>query len=623
MTRSSSVLPLARPLLRFIPLASWAIVIAGLYFAREVLIPISVATLLSFLLAPLVARLEKFGLRRMWATVFIVIIALGFIGALGYVVGNQFADLASKLPQYKGTLTQKVRNLKSGDHPTLGHVREALSDLSREIGELSPVAKPTAKADGDKISSDVNGISHGVGTASLPVADVVSTSSTAQPEGVPVRIMEMPTSYVDAFTAALTPLLSTIAVIALLTLFVFVMLLHLDDLRDRVIRLAGHSRIRLTTEALNEAGSRVSHFLIMQVSLNAAYGVIIGIGLGFIGIPNAILWGALTAVLRFIPYVGIVTAASLPVFLSMAIFHGWTHTALTLGLFAIVEIACFNVFEPLLYAKSTGISPVAVVVSAVFWTWLWGWMGLLLSMPLTVCVSVLGRHIPQLNFLHIILGNEPVLSLDERLYNRLLAGDLEGGRRLLRENSEDRSAASILDGILLPALSLAKQDRNDGSLSGDLERHVNNGVRYLLKDVLDTDADVAANKQTVSSSNSRKVMVVPAHDDSDELTAQMLVSLLGRKGHQAKMTYTKSLASELIEEVASFNPDVVVVCALSDTAVRHARYFCKRLREAQPDIRIITGLWAKSGSSTMASQSAATGFADGVVTTMGDAIAKV
>jgi predicted PurR-regulated permease PerM len=496
------------------PLAVWVVVVAGLYFAKEVLVPLALAVLITFLLAPIVTRLEKWRLGRVLSTVIVLLAVIGLVGGIGFVVANQFVDLAAKFPSYKQTLVHKVRMLRPAGDGTLGKARDALRDLGREVS--NDVSESTASTTTDATASTSSiattstvGISTPsaakraaqVGAARVdndprtpPPGAPIPPYGTSQPEvaPIPVKIVEGLSSPWDAIRSVLGPLFSILGTAALVFLFVLFMLLQREDLRDRVIRLAGQNRVKVTTEALDEAGHRVSRYLLMQLIVNVTYGVPIAVGLYFIGLPNAMLWGVLATILRFIPYLGPWIAATVPIILSVAVFDGWSHTFFTLGLYLAVELLSNNFMEPLLYGHTTGVSPVAIIVSAVFWTWLWGGVGLLLATPVTVCLLVLSKYVPQAGFLNVLLGDQPVLSPEARVYHRLLADDQDDAMEIAEKHLETRTLVEVYDEILIPALGMAERDRHEGELPVEKQKLIWTGMSEMVEAFADRwDADEA------------------------------------------------------------------------------------------------------------------------------------
>src|SRR5262245_38659888 len=388
-------------------LAAVAFVVAALRLAQDVLMPLAVAMLVSFLLAPLAKRLEHWLRRRALAVLVVVVLVTALLGGVGFVVGQQVATLAAALPEYRTNLIAKARALRV----TLGEVGEAAEDLEKLERDLSQQA---------------------------------ATDDPAERPAPKVEVVPARPGLVATIRALVAPILAPVGTLGLVAVFTIFILLQREDLRDRLIRLSGGGDLSLTTQALDDAGRRVSRYLLTTTLLNAIHGTVIGFGLAWIGLPNAFLFGLFSMLLRFIPYLGPWIAASLPLALSIAVFDGWTGALATAGLLAGVELLSNNVLEPWLYGHRTGLSPFGVIVSAVFWAWLWGPIGLLLAVPLTVCLVVLGRYVSRLEFLPILLADAPALSPEVRLYQRLLSGDEDQASALLEDAAKEMPLCEAL-----------------------------------------------------------------------------------------------------------------------------------------------------------------------------------
>src|SRR5690349_2799833 len=403
---------------RFILLASTCIIIAGLYFGREVLVPLALAILLSFLLTPAVRWLERLRIPRTPSVLIVVLIAVGFVGAIGYVVERQFVTIINQLPNYEDQLRAKVHAL--GSHG--GVFRKAEQEMKNITGATTQATTSAATVAGPTPPGEEAPGSGSHAPTTQPTPD----------NPLPVRLFPAasPLTVLRDFAETV---LNPLATAGLVLVFVIFMLLTREDLRDRMIRIVGHGRLNLTTQALDEASTRISKYLGALAIVNTAYALCTAGGLWVIGrflghgqgFPDVVVWGILVGLFRFVPYVGVWIGASFPLLLSFALFPGNAAFFATLGLFVVLEILVSQFIEPVWYGQSTGMSPLAVLVAAVFWTWLWGAIGLLLSTPLTVCLVVIGKYVPQLQFLDILLGDEPVLPPHVRVYQRLIAGDEE------------------------------------------------------------------------------------------------------------------------------------------------------------------------------------------------------
>ncbi len=441
---------------RRISFLTLVLITAALYFGRDVLIPLALAILISFILAPLVTRLQAIRLGRVPAVLLVVILVFGAVGALGWTMGRQLVSFAETLPRYEQNIRAKTSLLRGGGTAALDQARKTVEHFREDLG-VAPPPGSGARAGGEK-----------------------PRAASAAP--VPVTVVEPPESPLTVLRTTLVPLLGPLGTAGLVFIFVIFMLIQREDLRDRLLRLLGQGRLNASTQALDEAAQRVSRYLLMQSLINGGTGIAVGLGLFFIGVPNALLWGLFAAVLRFIPYVGPWVAASLPTLISLAVFPGWEKPLLTLGLFLLIELISNNVVEPLVYGSETGISTLGILVSAVFWTWLWGPVGLLMATPLTVCLVVIGRYVPQLQFLDVLLGDQPPLPLEAQVYHRLLAMDSEEAGALVEGCVQEKNVAELYDGVLIPALILAERDRHRGKLSPEREEFVASTVRDWIDD---------------------------------------------------------------------------------------------------------------------------------------------
>ena len=552
---------------RFTILASIGVVVAALYFAQAVLVPLALAVLFSFWLAPLVYRLEHLKLPRTVAVLATGIVVFGLLGGIAYIVDVQFSQFSHDLPNYVDKIQNKVDSIRTQARTEFSNILKA------------PPPKPAAQA------TDVN-----VPPTTEPITQNVET---------PLLIVE------DIGSKVLAPV-GTALLVFVFTIF---MLLQREDLRDRLIRLVGGSRITLTTQALDEAANRVSRYLLMQSMINGAVGLVVMLALWIIGMvngkpfPSPLLWGLLAALLRFIPYVGIWIAALIPLALSLA-FPGVAVAVETLTAYVLIELVASQVMEPLMFGFSAGIGTLSVLVAATFWTWLWGPIGLVLSTPMTVCLVVMGKYVPQLEFLSILLGDEPALEPSVRIYQRLISLDQEEAGDLAQEYARKMPLEELYDVVLLPALSMAKWDHHRDNLDDDRHAFVLQGIREIVDELGESRrAAPPPDEQTPASTghiNLPKgsvvnVVCLPAHDEADEIAALMFAQLLEFRGYSATTITTDQLASEMIATVERLKADAVCISALPPAAVTHARYLRKRLRAKFPDIGMVAGLWTLKG----------------------------
>lgn len=588
---------------RFVAIASICIVIAALYFGREVLVPLALAILLTFLLAPVVSRLERWHLGRVLSVIIVVALAFVVIGALGWLITVQAQDLGHQLGEYRTEITNKVHRI-GAKFSGIMRTRDAVERTVSAATTTRPAGAPPGPQ----------------GTSDNPSHVIVESQPAPSSSGGTFQRLY------DAL-ALLDPLFTAFLVVV----FVIFMLIQREDLRDRLIRLIGPTQLTTTTQALDDAAQRVSKYLVSQAMINGSYAVVIAGGLWLLGVKNAPLWGLLCGLLRFIPYVGVWVGAACPILLAFAISPTIWKPLEVLGLFLVVEIITANAAEPLIYGASTGVSSLAVLVAAVFWTWLWGGVGLLLSTPLTVCLAVIGKYVPQMEFLSVLLGDEPVLSPPERVYQRLLARDVEEPTELVEDYLKTRPLEEVYDEVLIPALRMAERDRHRGELTPDREAFIRQSMREILDDIRErrhSEAQAKAEAQTAAAANAAvatargeavpadgnghpekrepadgalpkgcvvNILCLPAHDENDEIAALMLADLLEARGYCAFTRSSDALASEMVEAVPNVEAQVVCVSALPPGAISHARYLCKRLHAKYPELRMVVGLWTSKG----------------------------
>jgi hypothetical protein len=402
-------------------------------------------------------------------------------------------------------------------------------------------------------------------------------------------------------------LLASALIVLVFTIF---MLIRREDLRNRLISLAGDGNLRLVTQTLDDASARVSRYLLLQFVVNTCYGIFIGTCLHFIGLPGALLWGVIVGTLRFLPYIGPPLGGIMPLLLSLAVFGGWTRPLIVLSLFVFTELIVSNLVEPFLYGIHTGISSLAILVAAIFWTAIWGPIGLVLSTPLTVCVLVVGRHVPRLRFLQILLGDEPALTPESRFYQRLLAMDHEEARQVLENDLEGKTLEELYDSVLIPALSLAEQDRHQNLLEDANQKFICQSTRELIDEFWEPRSEeraVGVDRGGLSiaaaarGGPSHKVLCVAARDEADEIVAIMLAQVLETAGHQA-LCIPLGTAAEMLAQVKDERPDVVCISALPPFAIPHARALYAKLRAQDSKLRIVVGLWNSTDDPTKVSR---------------------
>jgi len=551
-----------------------------LYLARDVLIPFALAILLAFLLAPASRRLERWKLGRVLSTLIVVALGFSLIGAVGYIAGTQAVSLAAKLPEYRKNISAKIRDLKKPGEGKIAQAQKAIKDLEKQ-------ADPTPR----------------------PPLQVTQT-----PESPYAQLIEFVTPFAK-------PLGTALAVIV----FTILMLLHRESMREKLIGLIGPRRINVTTQALDEASYRVSRYLLMQLVVNACFGIPFGIALYFIGIPNAALWGLLATLLRFIPYAGVWIAVSLPLVLAFAISDGWSQVAWVAGVFLTLELVLINIVEPLVYGRSAGLSPIAIILAALFWTLLWGPVGLLLATPLTVCVAVMGRYMPELGYLNVILGVEPVLSPPARFYQRLLAMDEDEVEDLAEDFANEKGLLALYDEMVIPALALAEQDRHARTLEEQRERFIFDTIRGLveyLEDRSQPKDEIEAKPKNVVHRPAPPVCILAARDEADHVAALVLARMLEAPEFNPQVIAYPLPAAQTLEQIEAKACKVVCISAVPPHAAAHAGQLCKRLKQRFPEVKVLVALWAAEGSDKLESRLRDAGV-DVVVTRLRDAVEQL
>jgi predicted PurR-regulated permease PerM len=537
-------------------LASIVLVIGSLYWARAVFVPLALALMLTFLLQPVVAMLHRWGLSYAPAAALVVLLLALLIGAIGWVAVTQLSNLASELPRYQGNLKQKIDDLQHASQGgVFGKIQETVAELSRNFQKRQlPATGPQE-----------------------PIAVTPPWSSLL--------------SYVPSF-------LSFLVDVGLVLILLLFMLIAHRDLRDRLFRLVGYGRVTVTTKALDEAGRRISSALRMQAIVNGTYGSAVGLGLFCLGVPYALMWGLFAGMLRFIPYIGPTVGALMPIALSMAVFAGWLKPLLVGGLFVLLEVATNALLEPLLYGRGAGVSQVAILMSIAFWAWLWGPVGLLLATPLTVCLGVLGKYVPSLSFLEVLLSDEPVTELN-RYYQRLVAQDQDGAIEIVEELLETQTLLEVYEDVLIPALYYTKQDQRRDNLTAEEARAIYQATHELIDDL---SASQASSAEAVSSGPEENttaalppkihILGCPAHDEADEVALRMLQQVLDPRRFKVEVTKVALLAAEVLSLVEQNAPTLVCIGLVPTGGLAQTRYLCKRLRARFPTLSIVVGCWS-------------------------------
>ncbi|HEU5197645.1 MAG TPA: AI-2E family transporter [Methylomirabilota bacterium] len=540
------------PVLRFV---GFVLVLGSIYWAQAVLIPLALAMLITFLLTPAVAALQRRGVPRVVAVVGTVLVALTVVAGVGAVLGMQVMSLAEELPRYSDNIRQKIADVRSMGRDTgLKRAKEtverAASEAERQVERETPQTGP----------------------------------KPAAPKATPVIIERDRTKGLTDLPNTVSPWLEPLSRAGLVVLLVPFMLLAREELRNRFIRLVGFRRLAITTRAMDEAGARVTRYLLTQSGVNASFAALVAVGLWLIGVPYAVLFGVLAGALRFVPYIGIWIGAGLPVAVTLAVFPGWTKALLVVGLFLVLEIFTSAVLEVLLYARSAGVSEVGLLVALAFWTWAWGPLGLLLATPLTVCLVVIAKYVPELQFMWVVMGDEPVVSPEIAVYQRLLAGDEDEASDIVERHMAARPGEAVYDDVLLPSLVLASEDHATGRLGAEERRAVIEAVRDIAR-------EVAPEPQDGTPAASARVLGVPARSDADEAALAMVAHLLAARGVELDVTSPELLSAEVVRAASERGAGVVVVGALPPGGLVHARYLVKRLRAVVPEAKIVVGRW--------------------------------
>jgi predicted PurR-regulated permease PerM len=556
-----------------------AITIATLYLTREILVPMALAVLLSFVLAPLVKLFQRWRFPRSLAVALAVTAAVTVIFALGAMVMVQVSQLATDLPRYQTTLGDKVHSLRDvlGTSSVLKNASGLLTNLSKELEKPDaekPAPRPVLSASGD----------------------------AAKP--IPVEVHQPPPAASETLVAMLQPLIPPFTTAGIVLLFVIFFLFQREDLRDRFIKLAGSGDIERTTAAMDDGGRRLGKLFITQLVLNGLFGLVIGSGLALIGVPSAPLWGLMAMFLRFVPYIGALMAAVLPLTLAAAVDGNWGMVIWTAALFAVVEPLMGHVIEPWILGRSAGLSPVAVVVAAAFWTWLWGPLGLLMSTPLTLCLVVLSRHVERLQFIDIMLGDQPALTPQQTAYQRMLTGDpieaIEQARAFLKEGA----VVPYYEEILIPALRLAQADAEQGRLDDTRLENIFKTVSDLVEDLGEHgDGETASkgppspDRKVIPLSNDlgKPVFCLPGLGRLDDCGVLVVADILKREGINARVA---GAATAIDNDEASS----ICLCYLENVSKARLDYAVRKLSRKAPAARIVVCLLTDTEQGAAASK---------------------
>jgi predicted PurR-regulated permease PerM len=570
-------------------LPSTVLVIAILYWAQEILVPIAAAILLTFVLNPVVSALERLRLGRVIAVTISVVLAFSILLGVGWLVVRQFAGLANELPQYRRNIREKIadlRDLKKGG--ALEQVEETVTEVKAELQKKEAGAKEP-----------------------LPKQVVVAAEEESAFWPIPL---------------ATGPMVERLAAVGLAIVLVIFMLIQREELRNRLIRILGYSRLTVTTKALEEAGERISRYLLAQFLINAGFGITVGAVLFLIGVPYALLWGFVAIVLRFIPYVGPWLAAIMPTALSLAYFPGWMTPLMVVAAFVVLELATNLLLEPLLYGESAGVSELAILIMAAFWTWLWGPFGLVLATPLTVCLVVFSKYVPEMSFVTVLLSDAPALEPHINYYQRMLADDLDEGEEIVEEYLRNHSITELYDQVFIPALSRAKRDRRRNQLTERDEQAVYDGSRAILEDLENDPKNSTPSDPKAKSANDRlapasveQILGFPADGKADEVALLAFEKIFDARRHKINVISADMLAAEMVSLVEQKQPRLICIGALAPGGLAHARYLCKRIRSRCPEVKILIARWGSAESLDHNRTALSSAGADRIATTLVEA----
>jgi predicted PurR-regulated permease PerM len=582
----------------FMILMSSAVVLGMLFWLQAVLVPIALAILLTFMLSPLVSILQGVRIPRILAVVIVVGVAFSAIVAIGWMLGRQLTGFVDTFPQYEKNINSKLAALQPATGGFFDKVQGIVSRVSRQLDRQSASRETPEQR----------------GRNPQPVKIVES----GNPFGMP------------ALWSALGPILEPFAMVGLSVILVIFMLLRREDLRDRVISIVGHGRLTLTTKALDEAGDRISRYLLMQLIVNGTYGLAVAIGLFSIGVPYALLWGVLAAVLRYIPYLGAWLAAILPLGLSLVVAEGWSAPLLVLGLFLTLELISNMLIEPWLYGRGIGVSETATLIMIAFWTWLWGPIGLILATPLTVCLLVAGKHVPFLSVLDTLLGDKPALEPPTVFYQRLLARDDDEANEIAETYLEKTSLVTTYDDVFIPALVNAKRDTEREILSDEEQRSVVSSTHEIAEQLAtlaesqeregDDESLVAL---TLPKANAIRILAIAARDESDKVGLGMLAECLDSTKFDISILNHGQLSSEVIAKIDDYEPAIICVAAVPPGGTGHTRLLCLRLRARFPSLKILVGRWGYVGNEQKMREQLLAAGAASVATTLEETCGQI
>jgi predicted PurR-regulated permease PerM len=565
-----SSLPLFRALAFFLILISLAIV---LKLASPILVPLALAILLAFALSPLVVWLERFGLRRGLTVGIVMLVVIGVLLAVSYLTYSQVYDLAKQMPAYRVTISEKLK-LIAGELNTTGpfsRVMDLIGDVGRDTG-------------------------------------------LANARGSTVVVATEPSGTLSAARSIASPILSIVGTLGVTLLMAAFMLLQKEDLRNRIVRLAGSEDLQKTTAAIDDAASRLGRLLFIQLVINTVFAIVIGTGLWLIGLPSAFLWGLLAGLMRYVPFIGAIAGMAFPLILAFVVSPGWSVFLLTLGFFLVVDFIVAHVIEPMVYGRSTGLSPFSVILAVTVWSFLWGAIGLVIAVPLTLCLVVLGRHVSQLRFLEIILGDRPALPPQDLLYQRLLAGDPGEASRIGRSVLSELPPAGYFDEIFMPSLRRAHLDVVRGQVSGARLEKMISSAKSMLQDLSTkparrsssalaaSEADTIVQSLEASGWSARRyktphaaapLTAVVLHGDNvfDALASEMISIVLKSRGLTVRNYPLGSSTCDAMERVSNPERTVVFISMMEPTSLVHIRAALLKVKRKSAGAMVRLCIW--------------------------------
>jgi predicted PurR-regulated permease PerM len=579
--------------------------IAVLYLAKVLLLPLGFAILFAFLLAPVVALLERLRFPRPIAALCVILAFAGLLMVAAWSLFTQLVAIANDLPTYGGNLAQKMQSIHSPSNSAYSRAQREIEQTSNELD----------------IANSTGAIPPSSETDNKPLG-------TTPEHPVQVREVGRPTGRLDQLGGIIEPLTTAL----LSVVFTFFVLLQREDLRNRLIHLSGDRNLSRITHAMSDASRRISRYFLLQVAVNFVYGTIVGATLYFIGLPHAFLFAALALICRFVPYIGAPIAALTPTLLSLAVFPGWSHTVLIFGVFVLLEIVTANYIEPHVYGRHTGLSTLAVLIAAAFWTLIWGPVGLILSVPLTVCLVVMGRHIPSLEFLTVLLGDQPVIPTYTAFYQRMLAHDEREASDILQTCLKSESLTAVYDSILIPALTLVEMERQNGELEESSVTFIRTSTSEMVDELgfraLEEKNEIAQSESVSTdpthSANADKpatIIVIPVRDGSDDLIATMLTQVLEQAGFCSSCIPIQRI-DETVAAVTEKKPDLVFLSGMPPVAMARANRIFRSLRSANPSLKIIMGIWHYNEDPSKAAQMISRTEELHISTSLADAISE-